>query len=145
MPTPALTLKLKKYRRRFGVLSPRVVVRQHMPLSWFWLFSILFAFVMFGVGWFAANYWGAGMKWGGETDLLGQLQLQRDELVLLRSVAGSAQNALSIERAVHQQLLLKIGALEAENGALKEEMKILERLMPPGSETDLRANKKNSR
>lgn len=85
------------------------------------------------------------MKGGGETDLLGQLQLQRDELVLLRSVAGSAQNALSIERAVHQQLLLKIGALEAENGALKEEMKILERLMPPGSETDLRANKKNSR
>lgn len=145
MPTPALTLKLKKYRRRFGVLSPRVVIRQHMPLSWFWLFSILFAFVMFGLGWFAANNWGVGVKGGSETDLLRQLQLQHDELALLRSVAGSAQNALSIERAAHQQLLLKIGVLEAENVALKEEIKILERLMPPGSETDLRANKKNSR
>lgn len=142
MPVSALTLKLKKYRRRFGVLSPRVVVRQHMPLSWFWLFSILFAFVMFGLGWLTANYWGPRVKVVGETDLLRQLQLQHDELALLRSVAGSAQNALSIERAAHQQLLLKIGVLEAENGALKEEMKILERLMPPGSETDLRANKK---
>lgn len=145
MPTPALTLKLKKYRRRFGVLSPRVVVRQHMPLSWFWLFFIVFAFVMFGLGWFAANNWGVEVKGGGETDLLRQLQLHHDELVLLRSVAGSTQNALSIERAAHQQLLIKIGVLEAENGALKEEMKILERLMPPGSEADLRANKKNSR
>lgn len=145
MPTPALTLKLKRYRRRFGVLSPRVVVRRHLPLSWFCLFSVLFALVMFGLGWFAAHNWEPGVKGAGENDLRRQLQLQQDELALLRSVAGSAQNALSIERTAHQQLLLKIGALEAENGALKEEMKILERLMPPGSETDLRANKKNSR
>lgn len=145
MPTPALTLKLKRYRRRFGVLSPRVVVRQHMPLSWLWLSSVLLAFVMFGVGWFAANYWGPGLKGAGETELHKQLQLQHDELVLLRSVAGSAQHALSIERAAHQQLLLKIGVLEAENGALKEEMKIFERLMPPGSEAELRANRKLSR
>lgn len=145
MPAPALTLKLRRYRRRLGVLSPRVVVRRHVPPSLLWLFFLLFAFAMFGLGWFAAHYSDAGRRGAEEVDLRRQLQSQHDELVFLRSVAGSAQNALSIERAAHQQLLLKIGVLEAENGALKEEMKVVGRLMPQGAEAELRAHRKFSR
>ena len=121
MPMPALSLKLKRYRRRFGVLSPRVVVRRHMPRPLFWLSAILFAVVVFGLGWFAASYRGVGQGGEGEMGLRERLQLQQDELAVLRSAAGSAQNALNIERASHQQLILKIGVLEAENAALKED------------------------
>lgn len=142
MPVPVLTRKLKKYRRRFGVLSPRVVVRRHMPLPLLWLFFMLFAFAMFGLGWFASNSWRAG---GGEAGMRGQLQLHHDELAFLRSVAGAGQNALSIERAAHQHLLLKIGTLEAENSALKEELRIFERLLPPDSEEGVRANRRSVR
>ncbi|WP_295005273.1 hypothetical protein [uncultured Dechloromonas sp.] len=74
-----------------------------------------------------------------------RLQLQQDELAVLRSAAGSAQNALNIERASHQQLILKIGVLEAENAALKEEVKVFERLVPSGAEAGFRANRKLSR
>lgn len=145
MPVPALTLKLKKYRRRFGVLSPRVVVRRHMPLPLLWLFFVLFAFAMFGLGWFASNSWRAGSGGSGEAGMRGQLQLDHDELASLRSVAGAGQNALSIERAAHQHLLLKIGTLEAENSALKEELRVFERLLPPDSEGGTRANRRSVR
>lgn len=145
MPTPRFALKFKRYRRRFGLLSPRVVVRRHMPPPLLWLFAILFAAVVFGLGWLAANYRDAGRRGGGEADLQGQLQLQQDELAVLRSVAGSAQNALNIERVSHQQLILKIGVLEAENAALKEEVKVFERLVPSGAEAGFRANRKLSR
>lgn len=145
MPMPAITLRLKKYRRRFGVLSPRVVVRRHMPRPLLWLLAVLLAVVVFGLGWFAANYRDVGRRGADEAGVQGQLQLQQDELTVLRSVAGSAQNALNIERASHQQLLLRIGVLEAENAALKEEVKVFERLMPPGTEAGLRANRKLSR
>lgn len=142
---PAITLRLKRYRRRFGVLSPRVVVRRHVPHPLLWLLAVLLAVVVFGLGWVAANYWDAGREGVDEVDLQGQLQLQQDELAVLRSVAGSAQNALNIERASHQQLILKIGVLEAENAALKEEVKVFERLVPSGAEAGFRANRKLSR
>lgn len=143
MPVPALTHKLKKYRRRFGVSPPRVVVRRHMPLSLLWLFSVLFAVVMFGVGWLASNYW--RKESGGGVGVRGELQLHHEELASLRSMAGTGQNALSIERAAHQHLLFRISVLEAENSALKEELRIFERLLPPDSEGGNRPNKKVSR
>lgn len=142
MSTPAFTLKLKKYRQHFGVLSPRVVVRRQMPRALFWLLLSVFALVVFGLGWFVASYW------GGRLDIEGnelRSQLQQNELLLLRSVAGSAQNALEIEREAHRQLLLKIGVLEDENAALKEEVKILERLMPLGAEGVPRNSRRSSR
>lgn len=134
MPTPALALKLKKYRRKFGVLSPRVVVRRHLPRWLQLLGAVSFAILMFGLGWVAANYWGWGGRFDDGAEFRRQLQLQQEELALLRSVAGAGQNAVSIERATHQQLLLRISALEAENAALKEDMRIFERLIPRASE-----------
>jgi len=132
MPTPALALKLKKYRRRFGVLSPRVEVRRYLPRPVLVVMTVLFGILMLGLGWGAASYWGGFV--GGEVGLRELFQQQREELLLLRSVAGAGQNAVSIERATHQQLLLRIGLLEAENAALKEDMRIFERLIPRVSE-----------
>lgn len=59
-----------------------------------------------------------------------QVQSQRSELDSLRSTAETRQNAVSIERATQRQLLLRIKELELENGALKEDMRLFERLIP---------------
>jgi len=134
MPRPVLALKFNKYRRRFGVLSPRVVVRRHLPHSLLLLIVMSVASVFVGMGWVAASYFDRAGGAGEEAVLRRQLQLQYDELAFLRSVAGVGQNAVSIERATHQQLLVKISALEAENVALKEDMRIFERLIPQVSD-----------
>ncbi|MGB4063618.1 MAG: DUF6776 family protein [Azonexus sp.] len=68
---------------------------------------------------------------GQELDgLRKQIQAQREELNVLRSTAGTGQNAVSIERASQQQLLGRIQELEAQNAALKEDILLFERLMP---------------
>ena len=40
MPTPAVALKLKQFRRRFGITASRVVVRSHLPWQWFMLAAL---------------------------------------------------------------------------------------------------------
>ena len=35
MPTPAVTLRIRKFRRRFGITAPRVVVRTHLSWQWY--------------------------------------------------------------------------------------------------------------
>lgn len=130
MPKPALALRLNKYRRRFGVLSPKVVVRGYLPRAVLLLITVSLATVFVGIGWVAASYFDHVGYSGDESVLRRQLQLQFDELVFLRSVAGAGQNAVDIERATQQKLLVKISVLEAENAALKEDMRIFERLIP---------------
>jgi hypothetical protein len=63
-----------------------------------------------------------------------QLQAQREELNLLRTTAGTGQNAMSIERATQQQLLTQIQGLERENAAFKEDILLFERLIPVAGE-----------
>ena len=68
-----------------------------------------------------------------------QIAEQKDELSLLRSKAGTGQNAVSIERAAQQQLLAELQRLERENAALKEDILLFERLIPlAGNETGVR-------
>lgn len=129
MPTPAVSLKLRKMRRRFGIAAPRVVVRSHV--SWFW-FSLpaLLLLLLLAAAWLFMERKETGEVGRELADLRLQLQGQRDELVLLRASAGTGQNAVSIERATQQQLLARIEGLERENQALKEDMLLFERLIP---------------
>jgi hypothetical protein len=134
MPTPSITLKLRRFRRRFGVAAPKVVVRSHFPWQWIAFLLLLLALL--------AGVLGGLVAQGGETGALGQemealhqqIQEQREELNILRSTAGTGQNAVSIERASQQQLLGRIQRLEAQNAALKEDILLFERLMPVSGE-----------
>ena len=139
MPTPAVTLRIRKFRRRFGVTAPRVVVRTH--LSWQWyaggaalllLLSIVIIWLFFQRG-----------ETGDMERELDTLRIQvRDldgELLKLRSTAGTEQSAAQMERSVQQQLTSRIRVLELENLALKEDTRLLERLMSTaGNETAIR-------
>ena len=134
MPIPAVTLKLKKFRRHFGITASRVVVRSHLPWQWLSLAGLVLFVLVVSVVWLVLQGNEAGVM-GRELENLGrQLQEQRVELDLLRSTAGTGQNAVSIERAAQHQLLAKIEGLERENGALKEDILVFERLIPVDSE-----------
>lgn len=130
----AVALKLKKFRHRFGIAAPRVVVRSYVP--WQWRAGIVLVcvllFLMLSVTLIQRSEAGAlGVELEG---LKRSLQSQQEELDTLRSAAGTGQNAVSIERAAQQKLLAKIQALEAENASLKEDVRLFERLVPAAGE-----------
>lgn len=130
MPTPAVALKLKKFRRRFGIAAPRVVVRTHVPWIWHALLSALLILLALVLVWLFLQRSASG-EMGREVEALrAQVLEQREELNILRSTAGTGQNAVSMERAAQQQLLSRIQGLEMENVALKEDMLLFERLIP---------------
>jgi hypothetical protein len=137
MPTPAVTLKLKRFRRRFGISAPRVVVRSHLPWQWFALPAVLLALLLGSAGWLMAQRNEAGILGQEVETLRREVQGQREELDFLRSTAGTGKNAVSIERAAQQQLLSKIKSLESENAGLKEDVLLFERLMPVAGESAL--------
>lgn len=130
MPTPAVTLKLKKFRRHFGITASRVVVRSHLPWHWVGLAGLVLFMLVVSVVWLVLQGNEAGAMGREMESLSRQLQEQREELDLLRSTAGTGQNAVSIERAAQQQLLAKLEDMERENGALKEDLLVFERLIP---------------
>jgi HAMP domain-containing protein len=134
MPTPAVTLKLRRFRRRFGIAAPKVVVRSHVPWRWFVLPALLLALLLGAIGWLVARRDEAGALAGEVDGLRQKIQEQREELNMLRLTAGTGKNAVSIERASQQQLLGKIQSLEAENAALKEDILLFERLIPVAGE-----------
>lgn len=62
-----------------------------------------------------------------------------DELLKLRSTAGTEQNAVQMERSTQQQLVNRVKTLESENAALREDMLLFERLIPAtGDEASIR-------
>ncbi len=142
MPTPAVTLKLKKFRRRFGIAAPRVTVRGHFGWQWYAAGAALFALVV------GMTVWGLGRQGEAadlqrEVDSLRQRQLALDDEVLrLRSSAGTEQNAAQMERTAQSRLVTRIKALESENAALKEDIALFERLVPAeGDESTVRVER----
>lgn len=127
MHSPAISLKLKRFRHRFGIGAPRVVVRRHTPWQWVVAAAVLASCLLGVLIWMFAT----GALGGGQlAELRAQIRHQHEELIALRSTVGTEQNAVSIERAAQQQLLARIQGLERENASLKEEVLIFERLVP---------------
>ncbi|WP_415036401.1 DUF6776 family protein [Azonexus sp.] len=132
MPTPAISLRLKRFRHRFGITAPRVVVRTAYPRHWLLSMVALAAVALFALLWSVREH-------AANSGQLGELQQrvkeQHEELSLLRGSVGTGKNAVSMERAAQQQLLARIAALESENAALREDMLIFERLIPASGQT----------
>ncbi len=105
-------------------------MRSHVPWPW-----LLLPVALLGL-----TVWLIVQK--NETGVLGQeveslrqkIQAQSEELIFLRSTAGTGQNAVNIERAAQQQLLGRIHSLETENAVLKEDILLFERLIPVAGE-----------
>lgn len=129
MQKQAVSLRIKRFRRRFGITAPKVTVRGHHPwLLGALLLSLVLSLLLGGALLLKSN---RGADANTDIDKLeAELRSQQEELIFLRSTAGTGQNAVSIERAAQRQLMSRISALEHENAALKEDMLIFERLIP---------------
>ncbi len=142
MPTPAVTLKLKRFRRRFGIAAPRVRVRTHFDWHWYAIAVGFFVLVVAGIGWWVAQR-GEALQMGDEVRLLRQrLQEMEGELLQLRASSGTEQNVVRMERTTQQQLTARLRLLEQENAGLKEDIGLFERLVPAeGVESSLRIDR----
>lgn len=130
MPTPAIALKLKKMRRRFGITAPNVVVRTHLPRRWYVIATIFLLALLLSLVWLLMQRNAVG-EISGELEVL-RLKVREldEERIMLRSTVGTGQNLALLERSTQQQLLLRVRALEAENAALMEDMLLFDRLIP---------------
>ena len=134
MPTPAVALKLKRFRRRFGITAPNVVVRHHV--AWYWYFgaALLFVAMLTTTVLFAVQRSDVGSINEELDSLRVKMRELDEELLLLRSTAGTEQNLALMERSTQKQLLERLKTLEAENASLKEDMLLFERLIPIAGE-----------
>jgi hypothetical protein len=130
----AVTLRLKKFRHRFGIAAPRVVVRSHFPWQWRAGVLLVCALLFVAIWVTLAQRNQAGVLGAEMVTLKRMLESQQEELEMLRATAGTGKNAVSIEKAAQQKLLAKIQVLEAENAALKEDVRLFERLVPAAGE-----------
>lgn len=129
MPTPAVTLKLKRFRRRFGIAAPRVTVRSHIGWQWYAVGLSVFVVVIASVVWLLAQQGEASELVLEVRELRNQLAERNEELARLRVGAATEQNAVQMERSAQQQLVSRIKVLERENASLKEDVSLFERLV----------------
>lgn len=144
MPNPAITLKLKRFRQRFGITAPRVSVRTHY--SWHWYaagLAVLVLIVVAGTWWLAQH--DEAVQTRNELLQLRKSAAQMEvELNRLRSLEGTEQSAVRVERSTQQQLAARLKALEQENAALKADLALFEKLVPAvGVESILRVERLN--
>lgn len=130
MSTPVVTLKLRRFRRRFGIAAPRVAVRRHFGWHWHVVGVGSLAVVVAVIVWSIAQQ-GEAAQLNLEIDALRRRISDMDvELATLRANAGTAQSSVQMERTAQERLLGRIKSLELENAALKEDLSIFERLVP---------------
>ena len=134
MPTPAVSLKFRKLRRRFGITAPRVVVRTHVSWHWYAAGGALVALVVLMILGLALQRGNVGAMETELESLRLHVRSLDEELLRFRSTAGTEQNAVQMERSTQQRLLDQVRALELENSALKEDMLLFERLIPAAGE-----------
>jgi len=113
-------------------------------VAWYWraLAMIAMLSVSFAL---AAWIYDAGMRIGGfrSNESVREVQSLRNhlmeldaELTKLRSLVGSGESSLQIERTTQKQLSRQAKALELENAALKEDLAFFEGLMPASESND---------
>lgn len=130
MPVGQVKRKWRGFERHFGIAAPRVVVRTHWPRGWLMAASVVAFAMALLASFFGYRLFGARSD-GEELQRVRDLLFVRQkELDRLRSTDGTGKNAVNIERAAQQQLLVQLGQLERENAQLKEDLLLFERLVP---------------
>ena len=135
---PALLLKLRLFRRRLTISSPRMSVRSAMPwpLRWFCL-ALVFGFSA------------AVALWAFEVgkDIAGLDKSSREELSRLRheaaslreerdkaqSIANTSGGILIAEKAVRDKMASQIKQLQSDNRSLRDDLGFFEKLLPAGA------------
>ena len=128
-------LRLRKLRKRFGITAPRVAVRAAVPWYLRWLgIAIVLALAAAMALWM----YDAGRRFAGFdrdqveqqlTETKAELDTAHDELKRLSAIANAAGSQLAIERTARERLAQQIGTLEQQDGKLREDLAIFERML----------------
>lgn len=136
MAIAAASVRIKRLRQRFGISAPKLSIRTQ--LAWYW--RVLALVLVLSVS-LALGHWiyDAGQRIAGfQSEEAGrEIQSLRasvarldSELSRLRSIAGSGESSLQIERTAQQQMAQQVKALETENAGLKQDLAFFESLIP---------------
>lgn len=131
MPLHGVPRRFKRARRRLGAAAPVVVTRR-----WPW-YVMLSPVALIALLAFVAGQWHGGRPADTESVDPPLMQALHDELARLKALEGVDNRAVDIEKATQQHLLERVRGLEKENGRLKEELLVLERLLAEGSASGL--------
>ena len=110
MATSGASVKFKRLRQRFGISAPKLAIRTHV--AWYWRALAIIAILSVSLA-FAAWIYDAGRRIAGfdSNESVREIQSLRNyvmeldtELTKLRSLAGSGESSLQIERATQRQL-----------------------------------------
>lgn len=134
MPSPAVSLKIRRFRRRFGITAPKVVVRTHVSWRWYAAGGVLIALLLLMIVGLALQHGDAGAMEKELESLRLQVRSLDEELLRYRSTAGTERSSVEMERSTQQRLLDRVRKLELENAVLKEDMLLFERLIPSAGE-----------
>lgn len=143
MATSGTSVRLKRLRQRFGINAPRLAIRTHVAWYWRALSVIAMLAVSLTLAAWLYDAWRGIAGFRGNDSSVREIQSLRNhvmeldaELTKLRSLAGSGESTLQIERATRDRLSHQVKALENENAALKEDLAFFEGLMPSSGTGD---------
>lgn len=128
------SMKLRLWRRRMSVSSPRMTIRTRTPWPMRILIVLIAALAGAAVMWFygtgrflPANPDNARAQLVELKDQLDKIIVERDEL---STASNAAESQLNIERSAQKQLAAQVKTLESENTRLKEDLAFFESLLP---------------
>ena len=137
---------MKKLRRRlkgrFGLASPHLAVRRHLPwparwllLALVFLLAVLFARQVFDYGMHVAGY---GRATNGDElmELRATTRRLEAENAELRRARVAAESQLQIERAAGADLMRSLKAQQEANARLQEDVAFFQTLMPGSTEQE---------
>jgi hypothetical protein len=136
---PVLTLKLRLFRRRLTISSPRMSVRSALPWPLRWIgLALMFGFSAAIALWaFEFGKEIAGLDRNAREELA-QLRQEvatlRDERDKVQSVANTSGSVLIAEKAAQEKMAAQIKQLEADNRSLRDDLGFFEKLLPAGGE-----------
>lgn len=140
-------MRLRLLRRRLTISAPRMAVRSALPWPFRWaVLAIVLGFCA-AIGLWAFEFGKdiAGLERGSKDELvrlqaeMGDLQAElskaKEERDLAQSIANTAGTLVTAEKASHEQLLLQVKQIEAENRRLKDDLGFFEKLIPASGGT----------
>jgi len=132
--SPFNSMKLRLWRRRMSVSSPKMTIRTRTP----WPTRILIVLLAVLAGAAAMWFYGDGgfspvtpddarVQLAHYKEQLDKVTAERDQL---SATANAAESQLNIERSAQKQLAAQVKSLEADNMRLKEDLAFFESLLP---------------
>ena len=127
---------LKRFRQRFGISAPRMMVQTHVAWYWRMLGLVVVLSCSFAL---AAWIYDAGRRFAGFdrseaeqelSQLRESVQRLTKEATMLRASVNASDSKLQIEHATQVQLGKQVKTLEDENARLKEDLAFFENLIP---------------